>query len=542
MTSVTELAAIDEVIPEVSTTDGPNLSAESQSLSADHSNPANLWGILLADSSKHSGLSGSILTDDTKLSDFSESILTDDSTLSDLPESPTTNSSNFSDLPESQFTKDTCHSDSHIHLETLPAELRVQILDILDLEGLEALVRASPVYHDQYLLDRKRLLFACLKITLGNMFIDACAVQVTSSLSFRRARSMDTISSFVQSLRKKRAPPPDATQIKAFTLNDTIDMVTFYRFVLKPFARHYSEWALSNLAKEPETSHAKINEPPSITEEHRIIRALYRFQLFCNLLGTGPHKHMDKIDIFEPWLKFESHEVLMMLESLYEPWELEEINCVNVFAQIKGLEVLKSVTWDFHETNPKFADQNRPPTPQGAFDIKTNRGQPMIDYEDSYLIGLITQGLDHLQKIFFEIQDHSRLVAIMEESLILRTSMFICASGLGALDYLTQDDRRIVAPSERDKREERREPLPFRGDKVDESDGAYPPLAWTLLWKGTYSNMFGNYIPNEIPMWGYVMWDAARLERTGAKEVLLRQFVSSFWDEDQDPRDQREFL
>ncbi|GLA46052.1 hypothetical protein AnigIFM63604_008014 [Aspergillus niger] len=534
MTSVTELAAIDEVIPEVSTTDGSNLSAESQSLSADHSNPANLWGILLADSSEHSGLSGSILTDDTKLSDFSESILTDDSNLSDLPESPTTNSSNFSDLRESQFTKDTCHSDSHIHLETLPAELRVQILDLLDLEGLEALVRASPVYHDQYLLDRKRLLFACLKITLGNMFIDACAVQETSSLSFRRARSMDTISSFVQSLRKKRAPPPDATQIKAFTLNDTIDMVTFYRFVLKPFARHYSEWALSNLAKEPETSHAKINEPPSITEEHRIIRALYRFQLFCNLLGTGPHKHTDKIDIFEPWIKFESHEVLMMLESLYEPWELEEINCVNVFAQIKGLEVLKSVTWDFHETNPKFADQNRPPTPQGAFDIK--------NYEDSYLIGLITQGLDHLQKIFFEIQDHSRLVAVMEESLILRTSTFICASGLGALDYLTQDDRRIVAPSERDEREERREPLPFRGDKVDESDGAYPPLAWTLLWKGTYSNMFGNYIPDEIPKWGYVMWDAARLERTGAKEVLLRQFVSSFWDEDQDPRDQREFL
>lgn len=371
MTSVAELAAIDEVIPEVSTTDGSNLSAESQSLSGHHSNPTNLWGILLADSSKHSGLSGSILTDDTKLSDFSESILTDDSNLSDLPESPTTNSSNFSDLPESQFTKGTCHSDSHIHLETLPAELRVQILDLLDLEGLEALVRASPVYHDQYLLDRKRLLFACLKITLGNMFIDACAVQETSSLSFRRTRSMDTISSFVQSLRKKRAPPPDATQIKAFTLNDTIDMVTFYRFVLKPFARHYSEWALSNLAKEPETSHAKINEPPSITEEHRIIRALYRFQLFCNLLGTGPHQHMDKIDIFEPWLKFESHEVLMMLESLYEPWELEEINCVNVFAQIKGLEVLKSVTWDFHETNPKFADQNRPPTPQGAFDIKS---------------------------------------------------------------------------------------------------------------------------------------------------------------------------
>ncbi|OJJ75258.1 hypothetical protein ASPBRDRAFT_193907 [Aspergillus brasiliensis CBS 101740] len=515
MTSVLDSAVIDEIIPESPAIDQVNHDSSKTD------------GTNLSDSSER------LLTDDSKLSDSSESILTDDSNCSDLPESPTTDGSSFSDPPESLPTDEPCHSHSHIQLETLPAELRVQILNLLDFEGLEALIRASPVYHEQYLLDRKRLLLARLKVTLGSMFIDACAVHETSSLSFIQARSMDTIPKYLQSFEKKRSSPCHATEPEVLTLDDTVNMVAFYRFVLKPFARHYSEWALSNLANEPEVIQTKINEPLSSTEEHRIIRALYHFQLFSNLLGKGPHKHLDKLDLFIPWLRFDGYEVLMMLEGLYEPWELEEINCVNVFLQTKGLEVLESVTWDFHETNPKFDDQDRPPTPRGAFDIKS--------YEEAYLIGLITQGLDHLQQVFFKTQDHSHLVDIMEKSLKLHTSVFLEADGLGALSYLAQHERRHAASSERDKREKRRDPLPFRGDFVNNLDGEYPPLAWTLLWKGTYSNMFGEYMGDEIPKWGYVMWDAARIEHTGAKEVLARQW-NSMWDENEDARDQREFF
>lgn len=57
--------------------------------------------------------------------------------------------------------------------------------------------------------------------------------------------------------------------------------------------------------------------------------------------------------------------------------------------------------------------------------------------------------------------------------------------------------------------------MPFEGDKEN-----LPPLAWVTLWKGTYSNPFGSYIPDSFRDWGYVMWDAGRLVNSGAIATL----------------------
>ncbi|GKZ36426.1 hypothetical protein AbraIFM66950_007498 [Aspergillus brasiliensis] len=434
-------------------------------------------------------------------------------------------------VPESPMTDKTVHSNSHIHLETLPPEIRVQILFLLDVEGLKSLVRASPSYHEQYLLDRRRLLLDCLATTLGNIFFEACVVQETSSVSFSQTRNHDNIFDFFEVFWKRRSLARHSGLSAGLTLDDAIDMVAFYRRVLKPFTRHYSEWALRNLAKEPEAAHTKIDEPLSESEEHRIIRALYRFQLCSNVFGVGPNK--DELDLFGMRLGFDQSEILVLLEDLYEPWELEEINCINVFAETKCQEIHDAVTWDFNEKNPRFDDQERPPTPDGAMDIP--------QHSKSYLIGTMTQGLDLLQTLFFKVQEHSHLVKIMEQTLVLWVEEFLGADIFGAFSDMAQRDRRAWAPSERDKKEERREPLPFRGDNVDDSDRAYPPFAWTLLWKGTYSNMLGSYIPSGFSRWGYVMWDAARIERTGAKEVMARQW-NRMWGEDEDARDQREFF
>lgn len=70
---------------------------------------------------------------------------------------------------ESSTMNNLVRSYSHMHLETLPAEIRIQILLLLNVEGLKSLVQPSPVYHNQYLLDRKRLLLNCLATTLGSL-------------------------------------------------------------------------------------------------------------------------------------------------------------------------------------------------------------------------------------------------------------------------------------------------------------------------------------------------------------------------------------
>ncbi|KAK4119113.1 hypothetical protein N657DRAFT_650530 [Parathielavia appendiculata] len=66
--------------------------------------------------------------------------------------------------------------------------------------------------------------------------------------------------------------------------------------------------------------------------------------------------------------------------------------------------------------------------------------------------------------------------------------------------------------SERDLKEQARDPLPFVGDLEPEAHGSCPPLAWTFIWKGTYSNLYGEHLEGKIRRWGYIMWDAARLE------------------------------
>ena len=83
-------------------------------------------------------------------------------------------------------------------------------------------------------------------------------------------------------------------------------------------------------------------------------------------------------------------------------------------------------------------------------------------------------------------------------------------------------------------KQDRRDPLPFVGDPEPDArpSSSCPPLAWTLVWKGTYSNLYGGYLEDEMRGWGYVMWDAARLETEGGAALLLKQ-----WGTDWDPRD-----
>lgn len=65
-------------------------------------------------------------------------------------------------------------------LENLPPKIRRHMLYVLGYEELRALIHASPVSHQQYLLDRRSLLLKFLKTTLGNTNVDACAVYQSS--------------------------------------------------------------------------------------------------------------------------------------------------------------------------------------------------------------------------------------------------------------------------------------------------------------------------------------------------------------------------
>lgn len=71
-------------------------------------------------------------------------------------------------------------------LEALPAELRLQVLShISDLCDLRALVFASPVFSQQYRLDRQHFLGRVLLRSLGSLTAEAYAVQGSSTIYSR---------------------------------------------------------------------------------------------------------------------------------------------------------------------------------------------------------------------------------------------------------------------------------------------------------------------------------------------------------------------
>ncbi|KAK4120933.1 hypothetical protein N657DRAFT_674020 [Parathielavia appendiculata] len=65
-----------------------------------------------------------------------------------------------------------------------------------------------------------------------------------------------------------------------------------------------------------------------------------------------------------------------------------------------------------------------------------------------------------------------------------------------------QSSRRIQRPSERDRKQERREALLFKGDGEPDELGPRPLVAWTWLWNDMYSNLYGEYIPRVLHLWG----------------------------------------
>jgi hypothetical protein len=93
--------------------------------------------------------------------------------------------------------------------------------------------------------------------------------------------------------------------------------------------------------------------------------------------------------------------------------------------------------------------------------------------------------------------------------------------GGGAIEYVlewtTQSARRAEHPREEDRMEARRERLPFSGDKEEG-----PNLAWVIMWRGIYRNLYGGILPESLKAWGYVFWDAKRMLKTKGKETLVR--------------------
>lgn len=238
------------------------------------------------------------------------------------------------------------------YLETLPAELRTLILFGLgSVEDLQALVLASPVFYQQYLLDRRALLAHAFRAELGNrVFVDAYAAQASATrypVGSRRGRT--SVTWFLDKYTELRARSVDDDPAVAATAGnpseaDLIRMAAFHLSVVRPLAEEFAAMFLYNL--DPALKVGSL----SVTEERRLLRALYRFQLFCNLFGPVPRGTPG-----QP--KYGSDdEVQGVFFYGFRPWEIEEVHCIYTLIQDNYTDILEDMQEDMDPNDPKFAD------------------------------------------------------------------------------------------------------------------------------------------------------------------------------------------
>ncbi|KAF4462058.1 hypothetical protein FALBO_11134 [Fusarium albosuccineum] len=360
-------------------------------------------------------------------------------------------------------------------LEQLPFEIRNEILLAVDTTtDLCALVHASPTFHQQYRLDRAFWLWHCLQLEMGHVLIDAYTANLCNMPEFRLKRTRQKVLQIIDDYKLQRSTVTEALS-KPAPEEDVICITTFHSHNVRPLLQQYISWARTNLEG------LSVPDQLSRTEQRRIIRGLYRFQIFCNLFG-GVHgaKHGRRGDVLE------AEDRLELFLDEYEPWEVEEILCINAFVDAKYRSVFEEVQWDLHPDNPSFdAERTGPQTPPGAFRLVNDSDDWISETTEPYL----------------------------------------------------QERRREHRYSDRDKAQDSREKMSFNGDKDDS-----PPLAWVTIWNEAYSNLYSDFIPEPLRRWGYIMWDGGRLADSGAAAIMDREWKTMYGglDEDgetEDPRD-----
>lgn len=254
-------------------------------------------------------------------------------------------------------TKDVGVQNCDSGLERLPAEVRRHILSAMDLDRLKAIVRTAPAFHQQYLLDRRYLLSSALQVTLGSVSLDAYITQKAMTVQEGKHEYMTGLLTMWQ----EQLPHNLSFRLAgAITEAEAVDMVSFYFRTAAPIARHYMDTALTELAYQiGEATHRSASQPkPSNIEWQRCLRATYRFQLLC--CAAKP----------EPGL---GHEIPASYATRIfytpEPWESEELVSFYQFARDFYDNIFDDIAVEVHPDNPRFDDQDRPPTPVGAFEF-----------------------------------------------------------------------------------------------------------------------------------------------------------------------------
>lgn len=264
--------------------------------------------------------------------------------------------------------------EAHPTFENMPPELRSQILySVGDLRTLKSLVHASPTYHEQYRLDRDRLLHNCLKSELDGFYVDALATLRSLPRHLGSVRTNEIISIYLDAYNSWLLAPDSPANIPSVDSTGISWLCEFQLSVVLPLADMFCKWALANLkslalSSAEETANGgpepkgEVMDLSALTESERtrISRALYRCETYHNLFGENDGRRIH-------WLRHS--EITNLYFNIFEPWEAEEVACIDSFITSKYKDVFNKIKADLHPLSSRFDGQRGDGDPDGSHEL-----------------------------------------------------------------------------------------------------------------------------------------------------------------------------
>ncbi|TGJ83304.1 hypothetical protein E0Z10_g5440 [Xylaria hypoxylon] len=348
-------------------------------------------------------------------------------------------------------------------IEGLPVELVRMILSALpDVVSLQAATLSCPLFYAAFIeAEASITTYVLLNQVDISVLPEAIAASDSSWLHPHdtEPQSRKAITDFVTRNLRQRLTPP-----KSWLLKNAL-YVGRLHVCVEQLAKQFAEETLIELPAARSTSSATYQEGC------RIQRALYRFEIYCNLFRETPNVQSTVYG-----------EQKQLFFANFSPWENEQLGCVHDFL-VRAVSPEHDIAW-------------------GAFGV---------EYGDSidapYIQDVLSLGLERLRQIVRAetYDDRERLLC---SGYSPRPTYFFLHRGLQDanerhddifLDDLTPEDEVLYI----------KQPL-----FADPDSGPADVWRWAH-----YEESWQNWVYQEnrhnLRKWGYVMWDRLRLEEIG---------------------------
>ncbi|KAG2420393.1 hypothetical protein HFD88_005194 [Aspergillus terreus] len=300
-------------------------------------------------------------------------------------------------------------------LESLPAELRIQILEeIPDISSLHSLVEASPAFRTTYLRTRKTILHQLSTRQYG--LVDLAEPLAAVDSEGLHAEAPGTKEAIIALLDRRRRHPEESRETRLPSETQSIQLLQLYKKL-----ELVLQTCCAQLLQQNPT--ASLTAP----ERGRILRALCRLQTYCNIFGARewvePQPSMQD-RVLDPSLlkrrsttwhrQFTIDEVWDLFFRTMPPWEVEEFGCVWTLIRQQYVHLFSAIAKDFPRNSPQWRalrPASMPLDPSELFNNPENE-YSIADYDD-YCNHLVSLGPCFLAKVLQQQteDDRRRLLA-----------------------------------------------------------------------------------------------------------------------------------